>query len=61
MNPKTAKREVRTVVVPGVQFGNHCLTSGPIYVPFIPKRPTKCRVIAFNWAAFPDPKFHGCN
>ncbi len=49
------------LVVPGAQFGNHCLTTGPISVPFKPARPTKCRVIAFNWAAHPEIGFHSCN
>lgn len=48
------------VFIPDPRFGHHCLTTGPLDVRF-DRRPTRCRVIAFNWPASPKVDFHSLN
>jgi hypothetical protein len=51
----------RTVFVPYMRFGFHYLTTGPLEITIVAGRQIKCRVMAFNWSAARDPRFHSLN
>lgn len=57
----TKPGEIVQVLIGEKRFGDHILSTGPLWVPLIRGRKIICRVIAFNWATHPEVGFHSCN